>query len=254
MRRGENANAAVKKYAIRYPGHRSLNTNVILRLVNRVRQTGSVLCKRRNWIFLKLSITHSKRKQNVYLSFCEISQFVTERLCASSKFLFLVISTRTGFYLNNFIYGWILLYTQRFIQYAQFPHLEQWKPCEYHIQNYQYRFNINLWAGVQNNLIVSYFSLYIFFNLYGFVYCMYYSLCNKWCNIFNIKLQIEPFEMPIRLNDNTIMIFWLTIYQNCWKIFHWICDNGSFSNMMVHHHIMQNVFSNLSITNFHKNG
>src|SRR5580765_4723353 len=45
---GENVTVAAQEYAIRFPERRAPNRNVILRLINRIRQTGSVLRIRRS--------------------------------------------------------------------------------------------------------------------------------------------------------------------------------------------------------------
>lgn len=203
---GESAQNAAQEYAIRFPQRRAPNAQVILRLINRIRQTGSVLPPRRAIGAGREQNVHTPQNEETILLMIEedpsisireisrrlnISKTTVQRILKENKmhaYHFTKVQNllpedyarRTNFC------TWLLAQEPGFVQKIVFTdeccftregsfnmhNSHIWgneNPHAYHIRSYQHRFSINLWAGIQNNLIVSYFLLYILFNCYGYI-------------------------------------------------------------------------------------
>lgn len=210
----QNAHEAARRYVERYPNRRSPNPNVFLRLINRVRTSGSVVPIRKDIVGRNFYVRDEENEAEVLhaieedptTSIREISR-TTEMSRTTVQRILKENRLRAYHYTKvqhlmpqdyaqriNFC-RWILQQEERqpgILQTIMFTdeclftreglfnnhnyHVwSQNNPHEYMVNNFQHRFKINLWAGIFDGTIVRYFAISVNTMCYVFVKLIIYN-------------------------------------------------------------------------------
>lgn len=192
----QNARRAAQEYGIRFPERRRPDKNIFLRLVNRIRETGSVILNRKDAVMERTARTVENEEavllnveetpetsiriisNHLNLSKSSVQRILNEHRLHAYRFTKVQNLLPRDYQSRLTFCTWILeqennqrgfirniLFTDEscFTREGSFnthnTHL--WaneNPHGFHIRNFQERFNINLWAGIIDNKIVSHIT------------------------------------------------------------------------------------------------